>query len=510
MASNKFFQNAVVAAATLSVAVLAGCPTTPPGGVSPSGAASAKPSAPASPASPGAPTSPAPGSAAPATAAPTAIPSTPDTSSKATIHGVVFDDTLQRLSDVSVTGKVLGAGTFANGSDTLTTSTQVGSYSLNGAPTGQTILITVTKNGFTTRQKTIVPLANLQGDPSANKLDFGSDTQTGGVQNDAAFAMSDRPEVTTMTPKPDSTGVDPATTFTLTFSEPVNTSDVENNLVVGTSNDKYTLTSTDTLLQQYTPGTDEWTTAPAAPGATTAQLNPGSAVFTSANFTYAWSNNNQTVTATFRPGFKLPTDKDASKIPQFAVGFAGQVRDAAGSGTRADAFFRVSPAQLGKNAFRFTVAADTTAPKLVGVTAIANYTGTGKSQYRAQFSEIMQITCGSGAPAGGTLNIPATHNAKAAGNFKYDITQAHTTVTDFNGTAFDAASAVTYWDGDATNSTVSIVTKDNATDIIDTDADGAPDANQRVWLSVDASVTDPAGNGVETTNNANIKSTYSI
>ncbi|MBC7543619.1 MAG: Ig-like domain-containing protein [Candidatus Sericytochromatia bacterium] len=151
----------------------------------------------------------------------------------------MFDDSGSRLDDATVTGKVLGAGVFSNGSDILTMTTRTGasgpvtdtgtgtiqdySYGLY-APGGSTILVTATKPGFTTRQQTIVPTNNERGDYSVNRLTFG---ETINGVTDRVYVLSDKPEVTNCTPAKDATGVDPATTFTLTFNEPVNTADVE-------------------------------------------------------------------------------------------------------------------------------------------------------------------------------------------------------------------------------------------------------------------------------------------
>ena len=162
MASKQILSSAVAFAATLSVAALAGCPATNPVGT-PSSSAKPSASTSATPAPTGSAT-PAPvgsGGATP-TPAPTGLPSTTDTSGNATITGSVLDDLGNQVDGITVTGKVLGARTFSNGSDTLVTTTQIGSYALNGAPTGSTILITVGKDGYTTRQQTLVPLSNLQ------------------------------------------------------------------------------------------------------------------------------------------------------------------------------------------------------------------------------------------------------------------------------------------------------------------------------------------------------------
>jgi hypothetical protein len=470
----------------MSVAVLAGCPGTPTT-PTPSGSASAKPSTPASTPASGTPSAPASGATGTPSVAPTGLPSTPDTSSRATIQGVVFDDLGSRLDGVTVTGKVLGSGTFANGSDTLSVSTQIGSYSLNGAPTGATIMITATKQGMTTRQQTIVPLSNLQGDTTLNRVSFG---ETVGTTADRVYPLSDKPEITSFTPAKDATGVDAATTFTLTFNEPVNTADVESNFAIyvgGPRSDigagvdmtnpltgaqgRYTLSATNTpLYYTFDPNKDD-----GAAANTRGKVRfSGAPIYDSASFTAAWSNNNQTVTFTFRPGAKLPTDKDASKLPQYAVSFKdGSIRDAAGTG-RDDSWFRVSPAQVGRVGYKFTVAADTTSPSLTSITPVnkdALATSATTDAIRAQFSETMALFPGNN----GGNSIPANTDAGYAAtntNFRYFVSPNGVTTlpdgTSILSGGFDfgltsgPSTGITprsakFYDGDATRSTIEMV-----------------------------------------------------
>jgi hypothetical protein len=551
MASKKFMQAALTLAATMSVAVVAGCPSTPTQ-PTPSGSASATPSGTPSTTPSGTPTSPAspaPGSDVTPSAAPTSLPSTPDTSSRATIQGIVFDDLGSRLDGVTVTGKVLGSGTFANGSDTLSVSTQIGSYSLNGAPTGATIMITASKAGMTTRQQTIVPLSNLQGDTTLNRVSFG-ETINGNA--DRVYPLSDKPEITSFTPAKDATGVDANTTFTLTFNEPVNTADVESNFaifvsgpkaagaLVNTATESYTLSASNTKLNYtYDPNKDDGAVA----STPTAVRISGSPIYDSASFTAAWSNNNQTVTFTFRPGAKLPTDKDASKLPQYAVSFKdGSIRDAAGTG-RDGYWFRVSPAQVGRQGYKFTVAADTTAPRVIGITPVNKDDTTGHTTnadildtVRVQYSETMALFPGNN----GGNSIPANTDAGWAAlgdNYLYYVSQAGTTeypdktqnaddagtttsagdwnVYGFNtnnvnqGGVTPVANSTKFYDGDATRATIEFKPWAD----LKTDAPGAVNRTNRafttgnnVWVNSRGVIIDPAANSLDTSNNINIRS----
>ncbi|MBC7542716.1 MAG: Ig-like domain-containing protein, partial [Candidatus Sericytochromatia bacterium] len=339
--------SALTVAATLSVTLLSGCPAANPANPTPGTTSSGKPAN--MPGGIPSGTTRKASDAATATPTPSGRPSTPDTSSRATIQGVIFDDLGSRLNGVTVTGKLLGAGTFDNGSDTLSVVTQIGSYALNGAPTGATILVTAHRAGFTTRQQTIVPLANLQGDTSINRVTFGQ-TAAGAV--DTVYALSDKPEVISFSPANGTTGIATGTTVILTFNEPVNTADVESAFAVyvaGPRNDiaaadmtnpntsdqgRYTLSTNQGLLYTYDPNKDNGDTT----NGTRSRVRFSSApIYDSASFTSAWTNSNQTVTFTFRPGAHLPSDKDASRVPLYAVSFKDTtIRDAAGTG-RSDA-----------------------------------------------------------------------------------------------------------------------------------------------------------------------------
>jgi hypothetical protein len=150
----------------LVMILAAGCPAGTP--ANPATAPQASASAPtASPA--------APALSVPSLMVPTPGPSTADTSARTTIHGKVYTALGDPVDGATVTAKVLGSGRYPGGSNSLTVTTQYGSYTLNGTPTGETILVTASKSGLRTREQTIVPLANLEGNPRANRVDFGGD-----------------------------------------------------------------------------------------------------------------------------------------------------------------------------------------------------------------------------------------------------------------------------------------------------------------------------------------------
>ncbi|MBC7545365.1 MAG: Ig-like domain-containing protein [Candidatus Sericytochromatia bacterium] len=473
---------------------------------------------------------------------------TPTPVAGTSVTGNVHDDLGALLGGVTVTGTVIGAGLFPNGTNTLSTTTQTGAYTLAGAPQGATLLVTATKAGLTSRRQTIVPLANPTGDPNINNVGFG-----GGL--DRVFSLSDQPEVISFTPASNATGVDPATTFTLTFSEPVNTTDVETAFAVYVSGPRtdvaagidmtnpntgaqgrYTLTCTQVLLYTHDPSRD---TGHVTNGTRAKVRFSGTPIYDAASFTSAWSNNNQTVNFTFRPGAKLPTDKEGTLVPQYAVSFKdGPIRDAGGT-ARTDAWFRVSDTQVGRVGYPFTVATDTTAPQVSTITPInvdATVGATTADKVRISFSEPMMLFPGnmSGASIPGLV---AAGSARLANNYHYYDSPLGTTkypstagtsegvgtttapgtwqATFANFTAHGAALAdaggtpdsAQFYSGDATQSTIQIKPRSGAeASAGSTGASQGFAAGRNVWIQVNGAVIDPAGNALNTTSNVHIRS----
>lgn len=96
---------------------------------------------------------------------------TTDVSSYATVTGNVEDDHGERLDGVTLTAKVASKA-FANGQREISAKSQLGTYVLNGCPTGVTLTLTGTKAGYKTQTQTYVALANLEGDPRLNQVHF--------------------------------------------------------------------------------------------------------------------------------------------------------------------------------------------------------------------------------------------------------------------------------------------------------------------------------------------------
>ncbi|MBC7543928.1 MAG: Ig-like domain-containing protein [Candidatus Sericytochromatia bacterium] len=490
MASDKYFRAVTAIAASVSVAAFVGCTpsSSTPGGLTPVSAPPAiTPITPVTTPSntPGdeppteqptdpPPKSPAPGSDVTPTPTPTPVANASDAAVWAKVSGLVYDDAGSKLDGVTVTTTILGAGTFSSGGTTVTATSALGAYTLNGCPVGSTIQITATKTGYSTRQQTIVPQAAAAGDTALNIVGFGDPVRDPGL----VYALSLKPEVISVTPALAATGVAPTTGFTLTFSTPVNTADVESNFaiyVAGPTAGSYALTSPGvSLTNRYDGGKD---LGGPGNGVSTVIPTTGAFLYDASSMTAAWSATKKTVTFTFKPGAQLPTDKDSTKVPQYALSFkGGAIRDANGSNGRTDQWFRSSPVQSNRVGYTFTVAPDTTVPKLLTLTAtnkaddIAQNNG-NPDVMLAKFSEPMALFPGDQGGLPIPRNVSGTGSALLANMFKYYVSPAGTT-TRPGSIAFDSTSSATtgyapfvitaggegaWVDGDATHTTVQLV-----------------------------------------------------
>ena len=151
---------------------------------------------------------------------PTPLASTPDIQSYVTIKGKILDDQGGILDGATIKAVSLNDVRPYIG----TALSKLGSYSLAGVPTGVSIEITASKQGYTTRTRVVVPLSNTTGGSNINEINFG-DT------DDVLYALSDKPEVVSMSPDYKE-NVFPNAYFTLKFSEPVDKSSVEENFVI--------------------------------------------------------------------------------------------------------------------------------------------------------------------------------------------------------------------------------------------------------------------------------------
>lgn len=501
--TNKFVKAGFAIAATASVAMLAGCPGGAPGTTTPT----ATPSGAAASATPTTPTTPA--SGAPASAAATALPTTSDTSDKATVKGFVEDDQGNRLDGVTVTATILDGGqsTFGNGTKELAVQTSLGTYVLNGCPTGVTLKIRATKSGMTTRTQTYVPLSNKQGDPSANQVDFAGTTV--GAVTTQIYSLSDKPEVTSITPARGATGVAQDASLVLTFSEPVDKTSVQDNLAVGMSKtDTITLSVGDTVSPAYDANSEVTTGAAAGDDTpyTAAEL-----FYDKAQLSFTWNADRTQVTVTPKEGFLWASDKSSDNVPSWAVVFDASIKDD-DNNERTDAIFRLTETSVGKFGSYFKVAKDDVEPEVVSITAL-NASGGADDRILVKFSETMCIYPTSAALGAGETSIPddgeAEHvllvNGAADGDVKYfaiDITNDNNEGNAINfrsGNAINAhANCINYTNTDGPSS-LYFDPNDASKKTVVLEFDGANSAfaiGDFIEVFVSNTVADPAGNTI--------------
>ena len=391
MLTKKIVSLSLTMALTASVSMLAGCPAptaTPvesaapsaaassaaPESPAPSAAASVAPSAAAS-AAPSAAASAAPSAAASTapTAAPTAqsstapqdvIGGTSDIKERATFNGKVVDPSSVPVDGAKVSAKAIDPGVTWASEEQLTAG---GAFVFRNAPVGARILITVTKDGWTTRQRTEVLKSNLTGDPLANKFDF-----------DGIYAIQDEPEITSLkintkgatatgpSSKPATAVLDAASAnlsgldngnleVEMTFSEPVRTDDVQNFFRVASQNFSIKNNTNFTVDNNLS------------------------------GVTWAWSNNDQTVKFMTNQAILANTTGNEAR---YMVEFTQAFRDKTDKEARSGKYIRFNPANTGDFNV-FSVKNDETDPKLLSITATDG--GSSNDVVELKFSEAMNL-----------------------------------------------------------------------------------------------------------------------
>ena len=264
------------------------------------------------------------------------------------VAGKVVDDSNADIDGATITALSLDASKPCNKSAT----TNSGSYMLTGVPCGVNIQFTVTKAGYTKRIQTKVFAAGATDD-----LNFGQDS-TGAYY--ALTALSDKPEVTAITPNFNSTGVSPSASFTLKFSEPMDKVSVEDNFIIR-NRENLTFTMGGTYNGAH------------------------NVVYNKSDYDLSWNGAKDEMTATPKNSQYIPTDKDSAKIPSYYVSFSNQFNDTDSVFSRplnaaratagddgitpttaaTDGPFRVDGSS--KCGSPFTITTDTTAPKMDAV-----------------------------------------------------------------------------------------------------------------------------------------------
>ena len=500
--NHRILAYSLVAASSLSLFTACGpAPTAAPEpSTSPTASASpsapvASPSAPVASATPEAPAATATPAASPtpvssvdpnASATPTPLPTVQGDVSiieRTTFNGKVYDDTNAPLDGVTVTAKSLNSSVVYE----VQTTTAGGTYAFNNAPAGVQLEIIASRPGYTTRRRVEVLKSNKQGDPNANRYDFGT---TGSSSFGTAFnALSDRPEVTLVTPGRNASGINPGTSFVLKFSEPMDRQTVVDAFEIRAF-------GTDEELS-----VDNGTTFTAGTASNGVFTNDGDLIWDKAAFNASWNSDDTEVTMTFKEERALPTDTDSDNVPDYSVSFkAGNagLKDKSGI-TRDEKHFKLTEGRF-EEYYKFSISTDEDKPEVDSITVVdgGNSGSTIGDTIKVRFSERMIHRTLAGAIAGG-INGQITEAAGAVGSVTSSLAADNYILQINNGMTQDwntvsAGSGVAVFDSnDPTNKTVLLFTSNSS--------DSVFNPGDNVEITVKTTVLDPAGNSVDSSNN---------
>ena len=389
----------------------------------------------------------------------TALMTTPDINAYATIRGKVVNDLLKSMDGAIITAKSLNSSKPY--SSTVTSSN--GNYLFTGVPTGVTIEIMATKPGYTTRTRTVVPLVNNQGGSAVNDMNFG---QTSDGTQAITTALSNKPEISAITPNFNTSGVNPNTSFVIKFSEPMDTTSVEDNFIIR-NRENYTFT-----LGQSFNGTHQ-------------------IVYDKAHYDITWNTDKDELTASPKNSQYIPTDKDSSKVPSYYVSFSTPIKDAGGTLSRDLKSSRTSASDTGiepadsltdgpfrvtsvfKTGSPFSIATDTTAPKIEELTV-------NKTGITVKFNEPMALFPIS------ALNPFYDPNLFKGATYLLKIDKNMNNNFDDAGETIGSPTLVNLDKNDTSNKTLSIPYDLNSY------------IGKSLWFGVnnDANLSDPAGNWI--------------
>ncbi len=502
MQTRKILSSTLAAAATLSM--LAACgpapgTTEPSPSSSPSVDASAEPSAepsmaPSTEPSMAPTTEP---SMAPSASPSATLPPTQEDISiieRTTFNGKVYDDTNAPLDGVTVTAKSLNSSVAYE----VSTTTAGGTYAFNNAPAGVQLEITASRNGYTTRRRVEVLKSNKQGDPDANRYDFGVASSNSTGFGTEFNALSDKPEVTMVTPGRNASGVSNTTSFVLKFSEPMDRQTVTDAFQIHAFGTSETLSVDDETT---------FNAASASNGNISGTSGPnGSLVWDKSAFNASWNSDDTEVTMTFKEERALPTDTDSDNVPDYAVTFEGGtagLKDKSGI-TRNEDHFKLTEGQF-EDYYKFSIETDEDKPTVESITVVdGGNSGTSNGDtIKVRFSERMIHRTLAGPVAGGVNDVAneapgavtdtndiGVTGAQAAANYQISINGGSN--ADWSTVAGGTGEAV-FDSNDATNKTVLLFTSSSS--------DMVFMPGQNIEITVKTTVLDPAGNSVDSSDN---------
>lgn len=327
-------------------------------------------------------------SLSPLTPTPTPTPTSDISVIEATsFHGRVFGDGNELLSGVTVVAKSLNSSVPFEATTTTATN---GKYDFKNAPTGVQIEITASRNGLTSRRRLAVLKALTQNETTTNQFDFGTNGSIG--TGSQANALSDKPEVVSVTPGRNASGIDPKTSFVLKFSEPMDRNSVEDAFSVHVYQDRQLSIHN----RHFLFGNTTFINLNSGYGGFTHTKSLNAAlIWDESDFTAIWNSDDSEVTFTFTDEKLLPTDRDSSKTPEYMVSFsqghgAKMIKDKSGA-WRHDQWFKITDGDA-ENYVKHAIRTDESRPHISSIIASSAETGSLRGDtIKVRFSERMVI-----------------------------------------------------------------------------------------------------------------------
>lgn len=394
--------------------------------------------------------------------------------------GTIYEDTGAPLKGARVSVKSLNASIPF---ESQTTTGADGHYNFNFAPSGVQIEIRASKEGYTVRYQVGTMQPNPSKSASINRFDFSGE----------ANALSDKPEVVSVWPGRNASGVNPDTSFVLKFSEPMDRASVQNNFIIYSFNNK-----------QFTVDTSGSTTVS---GNGDVNVISGTPIWDKTAFNITWNSDDTEATFIFKEGYALPSDRNSSNVPDYRVALNrddDRIRDASGVSRGAgEKKFKLTNGNF-EASYRFSIDPDDESPDIdyVSVKTAENGNSSG-DMIKIRFSKPMiyyfpfgpAIPNGSPAIAGGmggdiSQAAAAFHLLPSSGvadNYTVSVYRAGTPILNKIGWGNLGGSAV-FDTNDSSHKTVLLLPHTAGTDLFK--------PGDEVTVKVADSIVDPAGNRV--------------
>ncbi|MGV3526564.1 MAG: Ig-like domain-containing protein, partial [Candidatus Sericytochromatia bacterium] len=305
------------------------------------------------------------------------------------------------------------------------------------------------------RRRVEVLKSNKTGDPNANRYDFGTDD---GDESDFGVeynALSDKPEVVSVTPSRNASGIAPDTSFVLEFSESMDTDTVEENFGV------YTATDEEFSVGIPVDGVDGDSPTDGlhlrADGFSITEPDPvdetrATLIWDESAFSVDWNDDDTEVTFTFTDEQQLPTDTESSNVPDYLVSLSGvddgQIKDESGvtRDTGDGGYFKLTDGNF-EMWYEFSIDTDEEEPQVDSVTAING--SSGNDEIEVEFSEPMLFST-----RGGQISGMGDESPLNPANYMVRVTTSNN-VAVLPATSLDVLNGSVRFDSDdETNSTV--------------------------------------------------------